>query len=431
MHRHGSETRLIACLVFLLVALLVPLPAVAQNPTAGASPVFQEGSALDIAAMALTPTDVEAAGLDGYGVGNAVMATSPEVAAEFLLHYRGDAQGATASGLQTAAPDRIYVLNLVRPGRAGEAQSGTAARVVSYVLQFADQEAAEVGFQALAASWISGEMDEMSTTSVAGEQRLLVAGQGREEPPNGSVYDRLDLLFRTGQLVAGVSHEDYLAVPEQAAVEALADSEAARIEEVIAGHAPGLSGRILRLEVPGANSITDHYSIVGGVPVRRYDETTEEFGQRRNAPAETGMVDQYLIEQQVLGTLGTSQPPLAYYPVGLTRFLDEGAAAEFIDSAPDRLAGGGREDLSEVEAPELGDQSAAFTYRHTRGDGVAFDDYRVYARVGSEVFSMAFNTTEELDPAAIDALAAIQVACLEGATCLEPAPIPSTLIAEP
>ena len=83
-HQQGPQARPIAYLLYLLVALLVPLPVVAQSPTAPGSPALQ-GSALDLAAMALTPTDVEAAGLDGYGVGNAVMAASPDVAAEFLL----------------------------------------------------------------------------------------------------------------------------------------------------------------------------------------------------------------------------------------------------------------------------------------------------------------------------------------------------------
>ena len=116
--------------------------------------------------------------------------------------------------------------------------------------------------------------------------------------------------------------------------------------------------------------------------------------------------------------------------MGLTRFLDDEAAEAFITGAADRLAG--REDLSEIsEAPELGDQAAAFTYRHTRGDGVPFDDYRVYARMGNEVFSMAYNTTEDLDLAAVDALAASQVACLVDATCLAPVPIPSALVGEP
>lgn len=414
----------------IVVAMLVLTAAVvAASPTTiEASPAVRNDSGIDLAGMALRPTDLEAAGLRDYGRTNGIMTNDPRVAADFLKGYRGDAEGATGIGLEAADPERAYVLNLVQPGTPGNPLSGTARRVVSYILAFQDAAAAEAAFPVLATAWQRGGMRAQPTAVAVGDDRVFVAGSGREERGNRSQYDRVDLLFRIQDLVTGVSVEDYVETPRQALVEALAERQAARVEDILGGDGPGLSQQIVRLRVPGENAISDGYAIVDAEPLRAFDETAAAFDARRATPAGSGMVDQYLLEQQVLGTLSSSERPLAFYVMHLTRFVDEDGASAYLRGAADRLAQGGREDVKEVPgAPDLGDGTAAFTYRHTRPDGVTFDDYRIYVRNGSDVFSMAFNTTEALEPAGVDGLAALQLACLEGTACLDPIPVPATL----
>ena len=67
----------------------------------------------------------------------------------------------------------------------------------------------------------------------------------------------------------------------------------------------------------------------------------------------------------------------------------------------------------------------AFSYEHVRADGVRFQDYRVYARVGVVYLTVALGTTETVDRDAVNELATTQAACLAGGDCRAPIPVPA------
>jgi hypothetical protein len=272
-------------------------------------------------------------------------------------------------------------------------------------------------------------MREEATDAAIGEERILVSGAGREPRGSRSRYQRIDLMFRTQRFVAGVSAEKYAGLPnEPALVEALAARQLVRIEEVLAVGGPGLGGRTLRLAIAGENAIWDAYNVRDGEPLREFNEAPDAFEERRASVTEAGMVDQYRLEQQFLGLFGSSERPLAFYIARLATFTDEDAASAYLAAAADRLAQGNIEDLRPVDdVPAIGDETAAFAYRHTRADGVTFDDYRIYVRMGSEFFTIALGTTEALDPGAVNDLAEKQAACLRGSDCSNPIPVPPAL----
>jgi hypothetical protein len=81
-----------------------------------------------------------------------------------------------------------------------------------------------------------------------------------------------------------------------------------------------------------------------------------------------------------------------------------------------------------LNAP-AGKEVSAYTYTHQRDDGVQLNDYRIYARTGSSVFTMAINTTRQVDRAAMEAVAALHASCLAGsASCAVSFAVPPSLL---
>jgi hypothetical protein len=382
---------------------------------------------LDLPAMALRPDDLETQGLHGFGASNSVMTDDSGAAGAFLREYRGDPGGVAGDAIDAAAPTWTYVLHLVLPGTEGDPSSGTLSRVVSYVMEFDDDTASGVAFPILADAWQSGDMHAVPTQSNVGDEHVLVSGAGQEETGELAPYQRVDLLFRTGRLIAGVSVEKYAGLPTEApVVENLAAQQMTRISDVLTGDQRGLGARALRLHVAGEKNVSDKYTVLGGAPVRVVGETTAQYDQRGADVLGDRIVEGFDLEQQVAGAF-TSDPPLAYYHTRLATFEDAKAAFIYLQASGERLAQAQLTDLQAVDAPAVGDGASAFTYGFTRADGVAFSSYRIVVRVGAEVFSINLGTTEVLDPEAVNELAAQQAECLEGIGCVSSVPVPPSL----
>jgi hypothetical protein len=405
---------------------------VAATSLTGAIPgMAQEDEApVDLAAMTLRPDDLEAEGYDDHALWNSILTAEPAAVADFTAVWRGAAASPVIeAALDEAEPDQAYLLQLVETARPGDMFSGTESRVVSYVFAFGDEDTATKGFAVLADAWASDPMEETDTGADVGDERIMVEGSARDR--NGSRYQRVDLLFRVNHLVSGVSVETYDATPPEAeTVEGLAERQADLVEAVLEDGGAGLSQLILRLEVPGRNAILDLYTVQDGERFRRADETADEAAENQAVAEDFGIVDAYTVEQQILGdALDSADLPVAFLPTRVVRFADEDGASAYLRDAVDRLQEGSANDLEEVgDVPEFGDEVAAYTYTHTRSDGVVFHDYRIYIRVDADFFTMAINTTEDIDLEAVNELAKFQADCLSGdASCLEPQEIPRPL----
>ena len=423
-HRHHVLVR-VAHLIGAFAVLVALLPSARATPLAAQS----DDDVLDLAAMALTPADIADADLEGIGLSNGILTNDGEAAAEYLWQLREDEDGAGAEALEEADPERAYIVDLIRPIRAGDPSTGTEQRVISYLFTFEDEDAAEEGFAVLAEGWESGSMEEESVDAEIGDEQLLVVGAGRDALNNAG-FERLDYLFRIESIVAGVSVETFVGTPvDQEQVEALAERQAERIEDGLAGDGPGLSNLMARFDVPGTNALWDSYAVRDGEASWESTETEDAFEERQDRVEDEEVVDQYSIEQLVLGdTLPEFAAPLIFYNSRLSRLGDEDAAEDYMAAAIDRLASSSAEDLEELgELPIDADEALGFTYRYTNA-GVDFETYRIYLRVGEYVLTLAVNTSEGLETEPIDELAELQIACVSGEeSCVDPVRVPAEL----
>lgn len=405
---------------------LLALP-LAQAPAARAG--VAEDAPLDLAAMVILPADVEAEGLEGFGIGNAMMASTPDAVAEYWAYWRGDEDGATADALDEADPERVYILNLALPGEEGDPFSGTSQSVRPYIMEFADEDAAEDAFPVLAEGWATGDMEDVSTDAEIGDETFLVDGVG-SEPSDEDEFERTELMFRVGSLISGVSVETFTVDhPEQEVLEALAERQLERIETVLDEGAPGLGNLVVRLDIRGENAIWDSYSVRDGDALRWYDDTDETLDAAQEWVSDNGIVDEYVLQQVVVGHPPEwDEPPLTYLLAQIIEFEDEDSAADFVATSVENVEASSFTNIEEVEdVPEVGDEIRGFTYKHVNQD-VSFNDYRIYAHVGSTFFTIAINTTEEVDFDAMNDLIELQAACIEGdESCVEAIPVPEEL----
>lgn len=376
--------------------------------------------------MSVMPADLEAVGLVGYGWSNGVLASRPRAVAEFFSTWRSEADvTAIGSALDTAAPNRVYVLHLVRPTVEGD-PSGIEERVVSYVMSFGDEASATSGFAAWTGAW-RGYSSAPSDVAV-GDERFVVSGEARES--DGSPFPLVHIAFRIGSLVAGVSVEFFTGfAPEQATVEALAMLQQERIDATVAEGGPGLSSRMVLFDVPGTQALTAAYGIRDGQRAFRDTDTASSAADSQATATTAGIIDQFQVEQGLGGDLSGAQPPLAFYTNRVVTFAAPDAASAYVADSVARLTEGNATDLAPATAPPVpGDEVSAYTYRHSRDDGVEFNDYRIYARLGSTVFTIAINSTSQIDLATVDAVAALQSSCIAGtASCSTGFAVPPTL----
>ena len=409
----------------LIGAFVLCVGALAVTPGAATAQVVVPP---DVAAMSLTPVDLESAGLPGHGWSNGILTSRPQTLAEFFTVWRSETDvAAIGSALSASAPSRVYALHLVRPTTEGD-PSRVEERVVSYVISFDDEESAAAGFSTWAAAWRAGYASA-STSVAVGDERFVVAGEATES--DGSPFPLVHMAFRTGTLLAGVSVEFFTGfAPEQATVEALAARQEERIDSVLADGGPGLSSRMVYFDVPGTQSITAVYGIRDGQRVFRDSDTVSSAAESQATATAAGIVDQFQIEQQLGGEAGGSEAPLAFYTSRIVTFAASDAASAYIADSVARLTEGGSTNLTPVAAPTAaGEEVSAYTYTHQRDDGVQFNDYRIYARTGSTVFSIAINSTGQVDRAAMDAVAALQASCLaETASCAAGFAVPPSLV---
>ena len=242
------------------------------------------------------------------------------------------------------------------------------------------------------------------------------------------------MAFRSGSLVAGTSVELFSGfAPEQTTVEALAALQQERIESVLANRAPDLSNRIVQFDLPGTRSITAVYGIRDGQRSFRDSDTPASAAESQAMATAAGIIDQFQVEQQLGGESAGSAPPLAFYTTRIVTFAEADAASDYIADSVARLTEGGATNLTPVSAvAAAGEEVSAYTYTHQRDDGVQLNDYRIYARTGSTVFTFPINSTRQVDQAAIVAVAALQASCLAGTASCEaafavpPRPAPMT-----
>jgi len=422
--------------VRLLGALLIALAVAAPTAGAAATQDASGDAALDLPAMALTPADLAAAGLDDYvvGVGNLEPLA---VEAAWVSRWMGIEKDAAVDAFEEAGVDQAYTMFLDQRAEPGAPDSEVVSTVVSYAYVGDDEAGAEALFHLLAQGASETAQLEVAAEPV-GEASSLTFHEGMD-PYTGASAAWLALHVHAGRDVIGVAIVDYAgetADPDDAL--ALGERLLDRVAAVRGGDSPGLAPLTLPLAADDEIAHPGPYYLqVDGeaLPVAtidsgigKYVETTSDNVARAAFFEEIGAVDVYFHHQQ----LGSGEEDGVHdysYEAVLLRFSDETAAHEYIASLPDRFADDpDHEDLEQLdEAPTAAEEAVAFSYERNYANGRTFFYHPTYVRVGDVIARVDVIGIAPLAEAAA-AVAAAQAECLADGGCPDPLEVPADLL---
>ena len=417
--------RVLAAFVLLLLTVTGLTPALAQDGTPIGTPVGSPATdqPLDLAAIALWPPDLEAVGLPEFGRSGAAFRTLEQEVAAFAEQEEW-AGIDLLTPLQEAGFQRRYLASLIylQPTDEGTpaARALPGIQVAATVTEYATPEGAAAGFAFLEDETGWEGYEDVPDAVRLGDESELTRWSGVTTDGRNLAYNALDYTFREGNLVGDVIIRDYTtAEPEQAVVEALAGVLQERMAAVRATGGPGL-GELVARPIDTA-AINDGYTRLAGVSYRNWNQTAEEL-----TGSEAGLqpvIDLYNYQ----GRLDDN----SYYTVYLYRFPDAAAAAAWLADPQLMVNGGGYTDVTEVAGgAAFGEQSRVYSYGFEFGGGTVVRGYSIYAQVGDMVARVEVEAVPEPARAAVEELAAAQVACLEAGGQCEPFVVPNQLVAE-
>lgn len=434
---HASSRARSPRLALLMALLLVPLltgGASARQADVGRAAGFgQQNQALDLPAMALRPDDIADAGVEGFGASFSVLADDADEIEEYIAYSNIDPASDDAAAFAEADAERYYVLDLDNAVPDAEGEWTYYTKVVeTLVLQYDDEDDAAAGLAAMEAVW--GDSDSLSSSNLSadfGDNAVYFEGTGIDNYTSQPT-ERALLLFQRDTIVAGLLIYDSDAdnTFDQDRTEELGRVLQDRVDAGLAGNTPGLGTNVVRLDVPALNSWNDHYMTIDGTILCTsnttakgdcdlFQETVDDFNE----------VSRYYLYHRIAGDVDLGEPE-SYIQLSLRTFEDEESAAlrfaemsgEFPDGAPD------------LEHLDIGDESIRWSREN--------EDFRfeeLIVRAGNVVLevrhSTAYALAEELgwtfdpSPAALQEIAELQVACIEGdASCAEPVAIPDGML---
>jgi hypothetical protein len=398
-----------------LLAFVVLAPvAQAQPATPDATPA-SASAPLDVAAMALTPVDLETLGLAGYLVADGRTQTLEDRAAEQAEDQDNLAEVTTfLTGLGWV---RGYRARLAHPISDGEEDFD--ALISSGVTQFKDASGAQTAFDLNSDIDVrEGNATPVSDTTTVGD-RSKVLHLGEVTLDDGIARQALRLFFQHEALLADIV---VFSMPDQPMetddIQALATRLLERIEAVLAGSAPDLSVKVLRWQGVGlADPDLDNYLVLDGEAYEALGDTAEE---RADDTAQyQDATDRYVYEAALTDTL--------FQSTTVVRFSSEDVAGDWVQGAFDR-AEEDRDAETELavvrDAPAFGDESVVLRYTTPAGDQEVVV-YGVIVRVGEVAIGVGVASLSALDAAGVWAMVEAQLACFDAGDCTDSAPLPA------
>lgn len=422
----GLGRRLIG--VFVLLCLIVPIVSNTQVADARRNEAAS-APALDIAAIALRPSDLD---VEGFVIGGGIMYTLEDYAAD------GDV---TVDELRADGHGRTYFESV---GLAADGDSDCFGQVIStWVYEMADRNAAE----AMITEEI-GMADEFGwsviddNVAIGGGGALFDApmpsceavggGQGLHTLTQRSGDDEGDGIlaaFVVGNLAIHVwlfNNADAAAVPADAyqvdeeTVLELADIATEKAEDAFEGELGAeLEPMVLRIGDGETyyGSEADDYVRFDGVDFAFDGESRRDIRIRTERYGDA--TDVYQLTQ----TFDDADGDLVVFTNNIYQFEDEDAAADWMAQAEERLLDNPRYD--DVEQIELdgayGDESVAFMHEDVE---LETKIVRGYARYGSRVVAMAVGAESGVDVDVLEELMIEQETCAEDQACAGAIPFP-------
>ena len=398
---------------------LASLFASAQSPASQA-----ESEQIDLAALTLVPADLPVSGF-GFVDGRLINFDPLSDALAEDIAEIADLRGTSAEidalipFLEAIGWRRQYESLLARPRSAS---SDRFRRTVSsFVIEYTNSDSAAIDYVLLQnASSEAGHVEVPGTYTVGDVSRI--ARENGRDPETREEFWALDLVFRRGQYIAGVTIVDFVGEePTVAEIEPLARILQARLDAATPSTTPTPSQIVLRPTAPEGTNIgyvAEYYTRRDGNVIPLFEETPEEVESRDERDADAGIRDFYRFEVEAEDG--------SYAYVGfLARFESSDQADRWLRDAPERLAEdpGPLRDIEQVEALPIGDDSLAFSYRYPL-NGDSARGYRILARVGEIVADLHLDALPSAPLEAVETLAEAQIACLESGGCVESIQIP-------
>ncbi|MFT4038732.1 MAG: hypothetical protein QM692_11175 [Thermomicrobiales bacterium] len=417
--------RMLGCAGMVAALALGPALALAQDatPTAGAQPA-------NLTAMALFPADLPES---GFALDSGRFEPSSGMAAA-VAERTGKTGQETQADLDAFGYGRRYALRLAAAWPTGTpppdgVDNPWGRTVTTIVTEFPSAEDATAAFtyiekDAEAAGGLSffPEEEDVPLDTVIGDEAELTSLVAIASD-TGAPYASLNLTFRTGNLIADVTIDDYLNREiDQTDIEEFAGLLLTRIEEVRSGDMPDLGERMLRFAGP---TYEDSYTRLDGVAFPEHGMTakaTAELQARSNAQAI------YTRDQDIDGA---AHP--AYFTVQLLRFASpEDAAAFDVEALTQRFADDPfySDVVSVTDAPTVGDASTTLQYGYAEDTDYAdWSGYSIVARSGAELILLSVEQPGGASLETVVELAEMQLACVTGDPCPDVLPIPVSLLA--
>ncbi len=384
----GTTMRWASAVLALLVSLSVGMSAAVAQDDGNAS-----GDPLDLPALVLRPADLPA----GYGV----------------------LDGLFISPLTGVVAEYWAELGLPDPASDG---ANLSRKALTQLTQYTDADAAQERLNEI--------RDELSGAAPQGDEIVIADENGqpidapRQIVPDapiiaddtitttltstsvqGTPVNALEITYRTGTVLAGVTISDFSGTPPTYdEVAALAYVVLDRITGSGEGAGPGWSAKGLHFddEDEDLQEIESAESYLGldGQPLPLVNDTEESFADRAGVWAEGSVQDVYQVNQ-TLGELGSDDPAdHLFYTTWIYSFGSAEDAKAFVETALDDILDDSASyaSVEEERVSGFGGETGGIAYESDLGDGDTSSGYSVWVQDGRTVVSVQVDTGDGVDP---------------------------------
>ena len=353
----------------------------------------------DLAAMALNPLDLDAAGLAGYGINTGQFADASTYAAQ-LATQTGRGADTLAELLDANGFVTAYSLELDQAKVLGDPAQGLTQVATSSIIEFEDEEGAAAAYAGIAdVASIPGATDLSDQLESGFAVQASVAPSAGYAPVNGVIAVRQEG-NRIGIVVVAPTTGVETVAP-------LLDRLIEKISILTLDGGPDLGRRVLRLVGPSVALDRGYYNIGYGASLRLVTQFDEEFGRFEERYA--GAINGYSEVQVVEVGDGTR---LQIRTV-IVEFETDDEASTWLQGAVERQGQltSPEEIVVDDELQTLGDESNSLTYPLASGNGVRQGTIRVGSIV-AVIDIVSVESSNSPGRILLDELGALQADCL-------------------
>lgn len=418
--------------VVLLTCLVLAGMSFAPLPGTSRAAVQQSPGTVDLAAIVLTTPDLENAGFAGYGIVNAGFRPTDDDVDALAQQQRLDSVDMSeifADAGSAGSYNQLQQIPLDPDEPGGSARLAVNTR--AYL--FEDAAGAEAAYAVITdeSQMASIEDIEDAGTGIGDESELSVI----QHETNAT---ELELEIRHGRLVLAVSTlnaENQPTPPtidpdDLARLTALGERLVERAETALNGETANLVPMVLRLESDVTITPYTAYTMLNGDPIRRVEETEENYSNRVDRWQQQGFTN-HARSDQPLQEDGGSAGQLFFSPQ-VFQFKDEQAATSYMAGREEFFDANPNTEAAVIDAPDLGDQSVMIS-ETSDANGVSQERKILVVRVGDTVTSTLIEladapmTTPEISVGLLAEIGEAHVDCMEAGACGGALPMPDEL----